>query len=101
MVFSMTDEVYVFLYSALSGGLIMLFYDILSIAGEKKECPVFLLNVCDGIFIIVACAIMVFVNFTVSNGIGRDFGRDSLQVDPFPPDFCFFKENHGCYCRFF
>ena len=73
MVFSMTDEVYVFLYSALSGGLIMLFYDILSIAGEKKECPVFLLNVCDGIFIIVACAIMVFVNFTVSNGIVRSF----------------------------
>ncbi|HBL81089.1 MAG TPA: hypothetical protein DD391_00515 [Clostridiales bacterium] len=73
MVFSMTDEVYVFLYSALSGGLIMLFYDILSIAGKKKECPVFLLNVCDGIFIIVACAIMVFVNFTVSNGIVRSF----------------------------
>ena len=73
MVFSMTDEVYVFLYSALSGGLIMLFYDILSIAGEKKECPVFLLNVCDGIFIIVACAIMVFVSFTVSNGIVRSF----------------------------
>lgn len=37
MVFSMTDEVYVFLYSALSGGLIMLFYDILSIAGKKKN----------------------------------------------------------------
>ncbi len=73
MVFSITDEVYVFLYSCLAGALIMLFYDILSIAGKRKECPVFVLNVCDGIFIIVACAIMVFVNFTVSNGIVRSF----------------------------
>ena len=73
MVFSMTDEVFVFLYSCLAGALIMLFYDILSVAGKKRECSVFILNVCDGIFIIVACAIMVFVNFSVSNGIVRSF----------------------------
>ncbi len=73
MIFSLSDEVYIFLYSALSGALIMLFYDILSTAFKKKECPVFVYYVSDGLFVIVACAILLFVNLSVSNGIVRGF----------------------------
>jgi len=73
MAFSMTDEVCIFLYSCLAGVLIMLFYDIVSIAGKKRTCSIFLCNVCDGIFILVACTIMIFINFSVSNGIVRSF----------------------------
>ena len=69
----MTDEVCIFLYSCLAGVLIMLFYDIVSIAGKKRTCSIFLCNVCDGIFILVACTIMIFINFSVSNGIVRSF----------------------------
>lgn len=73
MIFSMTDEVFVFLYSCFSGVLMMLFYDILSVAGKQRKCSMFILNICDGMFITVACAVMFFVNWTVSNGIVRSF----------------------------
>ena len=73
MIFSLSDEVNIFLYSALSGALIMLFYDILSTAFDKKECPVFVYYISDGLFVIVACAVMLFINISVSNGIVRGF----------------------------
>ncbi len=73
MVFSMTDEVSIFLYSCLAGIIILFFYDILSLAGKRRECSLFFINVCDGIFVMVACVIMVFILFTVSNGIVRGF----------------------------
>lgn len=73
MVFSITDEVFIFLYSCLAGMIILFFYDILSLAGKRQECSLFFINVCDGIFVIVACVIMVFILFTVSNGIVRGF----------------------------
>lgn len=73
MFFSMAEEAAVFFYSCLAGVLIMVFYDLISVAGKKQRCPVFILNVCDGIFIVVACAIMVFITFSVSNGIVRGF----------------------------
>ena len=72
MFFSLTEEVFVFLYACLAGALIMLFYDLISVTGKQK-CSVFLLNVGDGIFIIVACAIMMFIIFSASNGIVRGF----------------------------
>ncbi len=73
MAFSITDEVYVFLYSCLSGVLIMLFYDLLSVTEKKSDCSIFLCNVCDGIFMIVALTIMIFINFNVASGIVRGF----------------------------
>ncbi len=73
MVFSMTDEVSIFLYSCLAGMIILFFYDILSLAGKRQECSLFFVNICDSIFVIVACVIMVFILFTVSNGIVRGF----------------------------
>lgn len=73
MLFSITDEIIIFLFSCLSGVLVMLFYDILSVAVKTKECSIFVLNIYDGIFIITACAIIMFVNFYVTNGIIRGF----------------------------
>ncbi len=73
MIFSMTDEVTIFLYACLTGGCIMLIYDILSLAGTKEKNAIFLINVCDGIFIAICCTIMVFMTFTISNGIVRAF----------------------------
>lgn len=69
----MTDEISIFLYSCLAGVIIFFFYDILSLAGKRQECSLFLINVYDGIFVVVACGIMVFILLTVSNGIVRGF----------------------------
>lgn len=69
----MNEEVRIFLYSCLTGLLIMLFYDIFSVVRKKKCCSLLLINVCDGMFIITACALMMFINMTVSNGIVRGY----------------------------
>ncbi|MBR4874555.1 MAG: spore cortex biosynthesis protein YabQ [Clostridia bacterium] len=73
MPFSITDEVYILLYSCLTGIIIMLFYDILSVTEKEKNCPILIVNICDGIFIIVACAVMAFMTFFVCRGIIRGF----------------------------
>ena len=73
MPFSITDEVYILLYSCLTGAIIMLFYDILSVTEKEKNCPILIVNICDGIFIIVACAVMAFMTFFVCRGIIRSF----------------------------
>ncbi len=70
---SMTDECYIFLYSCLSGALICFFYDLVFLALRQKKCSLFVLNICDGICVIVACAIMLFVTFSVSQGIVRAY----------------------------
>ena len=73
MSFSLSREVFIFLYSALSGALIMLFYDIISLSFKKREGPVMIYHICDGIFVIVACVVMLFINLSVNNGIVRGF----------------------------
>lgn len=73
MASSITDEIVIFLYSCLSGILIMFFYDVLSVAKRKKSAGVFIVNICDGIFIVVSSAIMMFIIFSTSRGIVRGF----------------------------
>lgn len=73
MTFSISTEVRIFLYSCLTGLIIMLFYNIFSVVRKKRDCSLLLVNVCDGMFIITACALMMFINMTVSNGIVRGY----------------------------
>ena len=70
---SMAYEVYMFLYSCLAGALVLLIYDIFSVASKKNECPLFVCNVCDGIFVVVACAVIFFINLTLHGGILRGY----------------------------
>ena len=73
MYVSMTDDFFIFLYSCLSGALIFLFCDIVSVTLRQKTCSLLVINICDGICVIVACAIMIFVTFSVTRGIVRAF----------------------------
>ncbi len=73
MAFSITDEMFIFLYSCLTGAEILHVYDIVSLARRQQACSMFFNNICDGIFVLVACALMVFVLFSVTNGIVRGF----------------------------
>ena len=73
MILSISEEVVIFLWSVLSGAFIMLTYDIFSAARNTNKFSVFVCNVCDGVFVTSACAIMIFVLFSVSNGYVRGF----------------------------
>jgi hypothetical protein len=72
MFFTITEEMLIFLYACLTGALIMLFHDILSVT-QRKNCPLLIINLCDGIFIAVACVLMIVINLSISNGIVRAY----------------------------
>lgn len=72
MFFSITEEMLIFLYACLTGALIMLFHDVLSVT-QRKNCPLLIINLCDGIFIAVACVLMIVINLSISNGIVRAY----------------------------
>lgn len=71
MLLTLNEELRIFFYSALGGALIMLLYDIFSVAFKKDKQPLFVITVCDGIFVVTACIITVFITLSVSRGMVR------------------------------
>jgi len=66
-------EIAIFLWSILTGAVIMLTYDFFSSFTSGKILSVFVVNIFDGIFVICAITIMIFVFLNVSNGYIRSF----------------------------
>lgn len=66
-------EIPVFLWSILSGAVIMAVYDIFSIAANKEKYSIFVCNIFDGVFVLCASLIMIFILLNVSNGYIRGF----------------------------
>lgn len=66
-------EIPIFLWSILSGVIIMAVYDIFSIAAHKERYSIFVCNIFDGVFVLSACVIMIFILLSVSNGYIRGF----------------------------
>lgn len=66
-------EIPIFLWSLLSGVIIMALYDVLSVATKKEQYSILVCNIFDGIFLVCACAIMIFILLSVSNGYIRGF----------------------------
>ncbi len=73
MAFTIREELLVFLYALITGASLFLLYDFLRACTQKGNCSLFVLNVTDGIFVTVACMIVLFVTLTVSRGIVRFF----------------------------
>ncbi len=70
---SISDEITIFLFSCLSGALMLFFYDLIFCVCKQRDCSIVVINVLDGIVITVSCAILIFVTFSVSHGIVRFF----------------------------
>ncbi len=66
-------EVSIFLWSVVSGIVIMVAYDIFSVLTNNKSFSVFVCNIFDGIFVLCASTIMIFIMFNISNGYIRSF----------------------------
>ncbi|MBO5733261.1 MAG: hypothetical protein J6R66_00020 [Clostridia bacterium] len=66
-----STELNVFLWSVISGVFMAIAHDILCVMTSKSRYSVFVCNVCDGIFVICASTIMIFILFSVSNGYVR------------------------------
>ncbi len=73
MVAYTSGEIPIFLWSILSGAVIMMTYDVFSVASDKEKFSILVCNIFDGIFVFSACAIMIFILLSVSNGYIRGF----------------------------
>lgn len=71
--FTISQEVEIFLWSVLCGVIIMVLYDVLSIARRTGGFSILVCNICDGIFVVCAACVMIFVIFCVSNGYVRAY----------------------------
>lgn len=68
-----SGELTVFMWSFLCGIVITVFYDLIKCIYANESYSVTVYNVCDAVFVICACAFMIFVLFSVSNGYVRSY----------------------------
>ena len=73
MLFTLTEELLIFLYAAATGAVIFAMYDLVAVCTKKSGCPIVVCNIADGVCIVVTCAVMLFVSLSVSRGIVRFF----------------------------
>lgn len=71
MTFTLSEELRIFFYSLFGGALIALLYDLFNTAFKKDHHALFIITICDGIFVVTACAITVFIMLSVSQGTVR------------------------------
>ncbi len=71
--FTISQEVEVFFWSVLCGAVIISLYDIFSLARKTGDFSILVCNICDGIFVLCASSVMIFVIFCVSNGYVRAY----------------------------
>lgn len=71
--FTISQEVEIFIWSALSGVIIMMIYDVFSLTRSTHCFSVLVCNICDGVFVVTAATVMTFVIFSVSNGYVRSY----------------------------
>lgn len=68
-----SGEVFIFLWSIVSGVVIMVAHDVFSVAVNKESYSILVCNIIDGIFVTCATAIMIFILFNVSYGYIRSY----------------------------
>lgn len=64
-------EIMIFLWSILCGAVIMVLHDIFCIFTDDENYSILVYNIFDTIFIICACAIMIFIMLNISDGYIR------------------------------
>lgn len=73
MVAYVSDEVYIFIWSIVTGVVIMIGYDFLCAATNREKYSILVCNIVDGVFVTCASALMIFVLLAVSNGYVRSY----------------------------
>ena len=73
MVSYTSGEISIFLWSILCGVIIMIAHDMFSIFTNAENYSILVYNIFDGIFVLCACAIMIFIMLSVSNGYIRSY----------------------------
>lgn len=68
-----SGEVSIFLWSIVSGVIIMVAHDIFSVAVNKNSYSILVCNILDGIFVTCATAIMIFILLNISYGYIRSY----------------------------
>lgn len=71
--FTISQEVGIFLWSVGCGVIIMALYDVFSVARCEEKFSILVCNICDSIFVATAAAVMIFVIFCSSNGYVRTY----------------------------
>lgn len=66
-------EMLIFLWSLLTGVIIMTVYDFFSVFTSGNDLSVFVLNIFDGVFVVCATTLLLFVFLNVSNGYIRSY----------------------------
>lgn len=66
-------EIVIFLWSLLTGIIVMALYDFFSVFTNSNGLSLFVLNVFDGIFVVCATTLTLFIFLNVSNGYIRSY----------------------------
>lgn len=66
-------EIIIFLWSILTGVVVMVLYDFFSVFTNNNGLSLFVLNIFDGIFVVCATTLTLFVFLNVSNGYIRSY----------------------------
>lgn len=83
MIFSPEEELMIFLSSILTGVILPVFYDILSICTKRQSCHIFVYHILDAIAVAVTCAVLFCMTLSVSRGIIRLFEFSGLLIGAF------------------
>ncbi len=73
MVAYVSDEISIFIWSVVTGIVIMIGYDIFCAATDREKYSIVVCNILDGVFVTCSCAVMIFVLLAVSNGYVRSY----------------------------
>lgn len=73
MVAYVDGEIMFFIYSLVSGAIIMAVYDFFSLLTEKEKASFLVCNIFDTLFVLSALIIIVFMLINISNGYVRSF----------------------------
>ena len=108
MLFSLEEELYIFLYAILTGAIIYMFYDFVSVCTKKSSCPIFVCTILDGVTLSVICITVLYISLSISGGIVRFFEFVGVFLGMIlykillSPLFCFFfGKITDIFCSFF
>lgn len=80
MIFSMKEELMIFLSAILTGIGIPMLYDMIFVCTKRKPCHIFVCHILDAVTVIVSCIILFYMTLSVSRGIVRLFEFFGLFV---------------------
>ena len=84
-------EILIFLWSISTGAVILCLYDFFSCFTLDRNLSIFVLNIFDGIFVVCATTLLLFVFLNVSNGYIRGYEFIGALIGAIFYKICFSK----------